>query len=60
MPLNGSGMPVDVIGKGELAGVYFVGFDLMQPGGLLRSIGQQARQVAQAIAPTGAAKLTAR
>lgn len=43
-------LPREVVGSGELAGVYFVGFDIRQPGGLLRTIAQQAREVAEAIA----------
>jgi hypothetical protein len=39
-----------VSGTGDLQGVYFVGYDIRQPGGVLRSIGLQARQVAQEIA----------
>ncbi|GAB3655043.1 NAD(P)/FAD-dependent oxidoreductase [Ramlibacter alkalitolerans] len=50
VPLDERELPRDVIGTGALAGLYFVGFDLRQPGGLLRSIGQQAREVAAAIA----------
>jgi cation diffusion facilitator CzcD-associated flavoprotein CzcO len=50
VPLDERELPRDVIGTGELAGLYFVGFDLRQPGGLLRTIGQQAQQVAAAIA----------
>ena len=42
-------MPVERFGRGALAGVYFVGFDIRQPGGLLRAIGAEARQVAEAI-----------
>lgn len=48
--IDANGMPKDVEGRGELAGVYFVGFDIRQPGGLLRAIAAQARQVAHAIA----------
>lgn len=49
LALDGNGMPVDVIGTGALAGLCFVGFDIRQPGGLLRTIGQQAQQVAAAL-----------
>ena len=35
--------------RGELAGVFFVGFDVRQAGGLLRTIGQQALSVATQI-----------
>ena len=50
VPLDRSGMPADVVGRDELDGAYFVGFDLRQPGGLLRTIGLQAQQVAAEIA----------
>ncbi|MEO7243127.1 MAG: NAD(P)/FAD-dependent oxidoreductase, partial [Variovorax sp.] len=49
VPVDASGLPTSVIGEGALAGVYFVGFDTHQPGGLLRSIGLQAHAVAQHI-----------
>lgn len=55
LPVDRNGMPVDVVGQGGLAGVYFVGFDIRQPGGLLRSIGAQASHVAQTIVGTLAA-----
>ena len=41
-------------GTGELEGVYFVGFDLRQAGGLLRTIAQQAVAVAERIGATPA------
>ncbi|MEQ1804682.1 MAG: NAD(P)/FAD-dependent oxidoreductase, partial [Burkholderiaceae bacterium] len=47
--LDASGMPRDVVGRGAMSSVYFVGFDIRQPGGLLRAIAAQAQQVAQAI-----------
>jgi cation diffusion facilitator CzcD-associated flavoprotein CzcO len=50
LPLDASGLPREVVGQGPLAGVYFVGFDTHQPGGLLRSIAAQARLVARVIA----------
>jgi hypothetical protein len=50
VPLDERELPRDVIGTGELAGIHFVGFDLRQPGGLLRTIGEQAQEVAAAIA----------
>lgn len=50
VPLDERELPTAVIGSGPLAGLYFVGFDIRQPGGLLRTIGQQARAVAAAIA----------
>ena len=49
VPVDRNGMPASVVGQGELAGVYFVGFDIRQPGGLLRAIAAQAVQVAQEI-----------
>ena len=49
VPLDANGMPRDVIGQDALRGVCFVGFDLRQPGGLLRTIGLQAQVVAAAI-----------
>ncbi len=50
LPLDERGMPPGTVGVGALEGVYFVGFDVRQPGGLLRSIGLQARAVAQDLA----------
>ncbi len=47
--LDRNGMPREVIGQGALAGVCFVGFDIRQPGGLLRTIHAQAIQVAQTL-----------
>jgi indole-3-pyruvate monooxygenase len=47
LPLDARGMPPDTVGEGALEGVYFVGFDVRQPGGLLRSIGPQAKAVAE-------------
>jgi cation diffusion facilitator CzcD-associated flavoprotein CzcO len=50
LEVDANGMPPQPAGTGELAGVFFVGFDVRQPGGLLRTIGQQAMQVADQIA----------
>ncbi|MGE0098051.1 MAG: flavin-containing monooxygenase [Hydrogenophaga sp.] len=50
LQLDARGMPPDTVGGGALAGVYFVGFDVRQPGGLLRSIGPQAQAVAEQVA----------
>jgi indole-3-pyruvate monooxygenase len=50
LPLDARGMPAEVVGQGTLAGVYFVGFDVRQPGGLLRAIASQAQRVADHIA----------
>jgi cation diffusion facilitator CzcD-associated flavoprotein CzcO len=44
-----NGMPTEVIGSGALEGVYFVGFDIRAPGGLLRTIGIQAQLIADEI-----------
>ncbi len=44
-----TGLPTEVVGDGPRAGLYFVGYDVRQPGGVLRTIGQQARVVAEAI-----------
>ena len=49
VPVDEHGLPTAAIGQGELAGTYFVGFDTRQPGGLLRTIGQQALTVAAAV-----------
>jgi len=49
LPLDERGMPADVSGQGALEGVHFVGFDVLQPGGLLRTIAQQAEAVADRI-----------
>lgn len=48
--LDANRMPLHVVGRGAMRGVYFVGFDIRQPGGLLRTIAGQAQHVAQAIA----------
>lgn len=50
LPLDATGLPSSVIGTGLLEGAYFVGFDIRQPGGLLRAIGAQAQAVAHHIA----------
>ena len=47
--LDTRGLPREAIGRGVRAGLHFTGFDLRQPGGLLRTIEQQAQQVAQEI-----------
>jgi hypothetical protein len=43
------GLPRDTVGRGPLQGAFFVGFDVRQPGGLLRTIGLQAQEVARAV-----------
>ena len=55
VPLDSTGMPLEVIGSGALSGVSFVGFDIRQPGGLLRAIAAQGNRVAQHIAESAAA-----
>ena len=50
IPVDRNGLPTLLAGVGALSGLYFVGFDTRQPGGLLRTIGEQAEAVAAAIA----------
>lgn len=50
LPVRDKGLPAEVTGTGELEGVYFVGYDIRQPGGVLRTIAQQSVQVAEHIA----------
>ncbi len=49
VPVDDSGLPAEPIGRGALEGVYFVGFDTRQAGGLLRTIALQAVAVAERI-----------
>ncbi|MGZ8259078.1 MAG: flavin-containing monooxygenase, partial [Caldimonas sp.] len=49
VPVDEHGLPARVGGEGPLAGIYFVGFDTRQPGGLLRTIAAQATAVAERI-----------
>ncbi|MDR7096221.1 flavin-containing monooxygenase [Hydrogenophaga laconesensis] len=49
LSLDERGMPTEVSGEGALEGLHFVGFDVRQPGGLLRTIAQQAPVVADRI-----------
>jgi cation diffusion facilitator CzcD-associated flavoprotein CzcO len=49
LPLDERGIPLQVSGEGALEGLHFVGFDVRQPGGLLRTIAQQAPGVADRI-----------
>lgn len=49
VPLGVKDMPAQVVGTGALDGVFFVGFDVQQGGGMLRSIAMQATEVAKAI-----------
>jgi cation diffusion facilitator CzcD-associated flavoprotein CzcO len=50
VPVRDKGLPAEVRGSGDLEGVYFVGYDIRQPGGVLRTIAQQSLQVAEEIA----------
>jgi cation diffusion facilitator CzcD-associated flavoprotein CzcO len=50
VPVDERGLPRAVVGTGKLQGVCFVGFDTHQPGGMLRTIGQQAEMVADTLA----------
>ncbi|HEX2541106.1 MAG TPA: NAD(P)/FAD-dependent oxidoreductase [Caldimonas sp.] len=50
VPVDANGLPLEVAGRGALQGVFFVGFDLRQPGGLLRTIAAQAQAVATSLA----------
>jgi len=52
VPVDASGLPLPLAGEGPLAGIYFVGFDTRQPGGLLRTIAAQSRAVADRICAT--------
>lgn len=49
VPADAGGLPTRLAGEGALAGVYFVGFDTRQPGGLLRTIGLQAEALARLV-----------
>jgi hypothetical protein len=49
LQLDQNGMPKEHVGTGALAGVFFIGFDVRQAAGLLRTIGMQAMQVAEEI-----------
>jgi flavin-binding monooxygenase-like protein len=57
VPVDDRGLPTERAGRGELGGVHFIGYDLRQPGGLLRAIAQEAVEVAERI---GAAPAKAR
>ncbi|WP_322469438.1 NAD(P)/FAD-dependent oxidoreductase [Hydrogenophaga sp. SNF1] len=50
LPLDERGLPTVLHGEGALAGLHFVGYDIRQPGGLLRTIAMQAERVAGRIA----------
>jgi NADPH-dependent 2,4-dienoyl-CoA reductase/sulfur reductase-like enzyme len=49
LALDTRGMPGEVSPQGALQGLHFVGFDVREPGGLLRSIAGQAQDVAERI-----------
>ena len=49
LALDPRGIPAQVSGEGALEGLHFVGFDMRQPGGLLRTIALQAPRVAERI-----------
>ena len=49
LPLDDKGLPTVLSGEGPLEGLHFVGFDMRKPGGLLRTIAEQAPQVAERI-----------
>ena len=59
VPVDANGLPRQLAGEGPLAGIYFVGFDTRQPGGLLRAIAAEARAVAGRICNTPAAARSA-
>lgn len=50
LPLDAHGLPTAMHGEGDLQGLHFVGLDIRQPGGLLRTIAMQAPTVADRIA----------
>ncbi len=56
VPVDATGLPTQLAGDGALAGIYFVGFDTRQPGGLLRTIRLQAEALARLV-PKAAATL---
>ena len=58
VPVDDSGLPMQLAGSGELDGVFFVGFDLRQAGGLLRTIAAQAIAVAERIVASPARSRT--
>ncbi len=49
VPVDERGLPTERVGSGELAGIHFIGFDLRQPGGLLRAIAMEAAELAERI-----------
>ena len=54
VPVDASGLPTQLAGTGALEGVFFVGFDLRQAGGLLRTIAGQALSVAERLGAAAA------
>jgi hypothetical protein len=60
LPLDARGLPTVLHGAGDLESLHFVGFDIRQPGGLLRTIAQQAEQVAAQVALRVAGRVAGR
>jgi len=54
VPVDASGLPTQLAGTGALEGVFFVGFDVRQAGGLLRTIAGQALSVAERLGAAAA------
>jgi len=54
VPVDDSGLPTQLAGAGALDGVFFVGFDVRQAGGLLRTIAGQALSVAERLGAAAA------
>jgi cation diffusion facilitator CzcD-associated flavoprotein CzcO len=52
LPTDRHGAPADVVGQGAAAGLFFVGYDIRQPGGVLRTIHAQALRVSDALVDT--------
>ena len=49
LDVDDKGLPRAMVGHGTLDGAFFIGFDVRQAGGLLRTIGLQAQEVARVI-----------
>jgi cation diffusion facilitator CzcD-associated flavoprotein CzcO len=49
LSVDDKGLPHATAGTGPLEGVYFLGFDVRKPGGVLRTIALQAQEVARAV-----------
>ena len=54
VPVDASGLPTQLAGAGALGGIFFVGFDVRQAGGLLRTIAGQALSVAERLGAAAA------